>query len=325
MGETENHKSQNNFSYETAKANAVVDVPIAHPEDRVEEIIEKILGKRYASASHIVVLQGGKLVGIITAEDLFSAKPERKAYEIMDKDPPKVTPETDQEVAAWQALEKDEYAIAVVDHYGYFLGLIPPKTLLKILLKEHQEDLSIMAGILSYDKPHIYIQSNVGKRVLLRLPWLVLGLMGGLMAAGVVNVFESELQKQVKLAFFIPTIVYLADAIGTQTEAIVVRSLALKMDMDIAMEVKTASAIGLSLMLFTLVAIFLLWGDSRLALVVSLAIFVASSVAGLIASLLPILLEKLRLDPAHGSGPLATVIQDIVSIVIYFLVCWLLL
>ncbi|RME11330.1 MAG: CBS domain-containing protein, partial [Aquificota bacterium] len=92
--------------YETAKALAVVDVPIAHPENTVEETIERILGKKYVSASHIVVLEGGKLVGIVTAEDLFSAGPEDRIGGIMDSDPPRVSPDTDQEVVAWQAVQK---------------------------------------------------------------------------------------------------------------------------------------------------------------------------------------------------------------------------
>lgn len=312
--------------YETAKALAVVDVPIAHPENSVVETIERILGRRYASASHIVVLEGGKLVGIVTAEDLFSAKPEDKIGSIMDTDPPRVSPDTDQEVVAWQAVQKGEYAMPVVDHYGYFLGLIPPFTLLRVLLKEHEEDISKMAGILGPDNMAVsYGSATLGKRVFYRLPWLLVGLAGGLLAAGVVGMFEKELERHVALAFFIPTVVYLADAIGTQTEALVVRALALKIPIDISEETKTSGAIGLALFLFSLFGISILWKDMKIAFVVSFAILLASTVAGFVASLLPMFLKRLGSDPAHGSGPLATVLQDIISVLVYFLVASLFL
>ncbi|MEJ5338633.1 MAG: magnesium transporter [Aquificaceae bacterium] len=312
--------------YETAKALAVVDVPIAHPENTVEETIERILGKKYVSASHIVVLEGGKLVGIVTAEDLFSAGPEDRIGGIMDSDPPRVSPDTDQEVVAWQAVQKGEYAMPVVDHYGYFLGLIPPFTLLRVLLQEHEEDLSKMAGILGPDNMAVsYGSADLGRRVLYRLPWLLAGLVGGFLAAGVVGMFEKELERHVALAFFIPTVVYLADAVGTQTEALIVRALALRIPVDIGRETKTSSAIGLALFFFSFFAVSIFWKDMKIALVVSLAILLASTAAGFVASLLPMFLKRLGSDPAHGSGPLATVLQDIISVFVYFLVASLLL
>ncbi len=312
--------------YETAKSLAVVDVPVAHPENTVKETIERILGRRYTSASHIVVLEEGKLVGIVTAEDLFSANPENRIGHIMDNNPPRVGPETDQEVVAWQAVQRGEYAMPVVDHYGYFLGLIPPYTLLKVLLQEHEEDLSRMAGILGPDSTAVsYSGAPMKKRVVYRLPWLLVGLAGGFFAAGVVGMFEKELEKHVALAFFIPTVVYLADAVGTQTEALVVRAFALGLPADIRKETKTSTAIGFVLFLFSLITILLFWKNFKIAFVVSLAILLASSVAGFIASLLPLFFKRIGLDPAHGSGPLATVIQDIISVFIYFLVASLFL
>lgn len=314
-------------TYETAKAIATVNVPIAHPEDTVEETIDRILGRKYTSASHIVVLgANNKLVGIITAEDLLSAKPEDRIANIMDSDPPRVGPETDREEAVALALERGEYAVAVVDHYGYFLGLIPPISLLKVMLEEHQEDISIMAGLLEPDdRATFYNKAPLRTRVFYRLPWLTMGLAGGLVAAGVVTFFEKELEKNVAIAFFIPTVVYLADAVGTQTEAIVVRSLAMKESVRIGKETLTASAIGLSLFIFSLIVIAFFWGDLQIAVVVSFAILLASSIAGLVASSLPKVLDSMNIDPAYGSGPLATVIQDVISIFVYFLVCTLML
>lgn len=124
------------------------------------------------------------------------------------------------------------------------------------------------------------------------------------------------------LAFFIPMVVYLADAVGTQTEAIVVRAVSLNIkDKNLYIkETLTTIMIGLVLLIFSFVMIVFVWQDLKIACVVSLAIFFASSVAGFIASILPLVLDRFGIDPAYGSGPIATVIQDTVSVFIYFIV-----
>lgn len=312
-----------NNTFETAKEHAVIDVPIAHPQQTVEEIINSLFGKKYSSASHIAVLENGKLVGVVTVEDLFSNDKSSKVIDIMDTDPPKVSPETDQEVAAWQATQKGEYSLAVVDEYDYFLGFVPPHKLLKILLQEHEEDLSIISGFYQSNEK-IFLSGNnpVFQKVINRLPWLIVGLVGSLLSAGIINFFEEEIKRYIMLAFFIPMVVYLADAVGTQTEAIVVRAVSLNIkDKNLYIkETLTTIMIGLVLLIFSFVMIVFVWQDLKIACVVSLAIFFASSVAGFIASILPLVLDRFGIDPAYGSGPIATVIQDTVSVFIYFIV-----
>lgn len=312
-----------NKTFETAKQHAVIDVPVAHPDDTVEQIINNIFGKRYSSASHIAVLEKGKLVGVLTAEDLFSSNKQVKIKEIMDPDPPKVSPDTDQEVAAWQATQKGEYSLAVVDEYSYFIGFIPPPTLLKILLQEHEEDLAIISGLYQSNEK-VMVSSNlpVYKKAFKRLPWLMVGLVGSLLSAGIMNYFEKEIEKYVILTFFIPTVVYLADAVGTQTEAVIVRAVSLNItDKNLYLkETLTTVVIGMVLLVLSFTSISFIWNDYKIALIVSLAILFASSVAGFIASTLPLILNKTGIDPAYGSGPIATVIQDTISVFIYFLV-----
>jgi magnesium transporter len=118
-----------------------------------------------------------------------------------------------------------------------------------------------------------------------------------------------------------PAIVYLADAIGTQTEAVVVRGLSLShrpLGRLLVGELSTGVLIGLPLGLVALLAAYLAFGDGRLALAVGLAILIAGSVATTCGLLLPWLLSHMGFDPAFGSGPVATVIQDVLSLLIYF-------
>jgi magnesium transporter len=117
--------------------------------------------------------------------------------------------------------------------------------------------------------------------------------------------------------------VYLADAIGTQTEAITVRGLSLshaKIGPLLAGEVRTGLLMGLLLGPIAAGAAWLIAGDARLALAVGLSLLVASALAASIGLALPWLLDRLGRDPAYGSGPLATIIQDLLSIAVYFLV-----
>lgn len=169
----------------------------------------------------------------------------------------------------------------------------------------------------------------VSKSVLHRLPWLVIGLFGGLLAAQVVGYFESTLKSNLILATFIPLIVYISDAVGTQMEAFVIRDMAIQKRMHIVnyilkqfIIISVTGAI-LSLILFPLTAV--LYKDLSLAFVLSLSLFVAiisSLITGLI---IPYIFNKFRFDPANASGPIATIIQDLMSVTIYFYIANLLL
>jgi magnesium transporter len=135
--------------------------------------------------------------------------------------------------------------------------------------------------------------------------------------------FESTLQAQVAVAFFLPGLVYLADAVGTQSEAIAVRGLSLThsgIGHLLAGELRTGMLIGATLGLLSYLPILVAFGDARLAAAVAAAIFFAGSVASAIGLLFPWILARSHRDPAYGSGPVATVIQDILSLLVYFAV-----
>jgi magnesium transporter len=209
----------------------------------------------------------------------------------------------------------------VVDAAGRFLGLIPPRRLLAVLLAEHEEDLSRLGGFVrSTTTIRATSEEPVQRRVRHRLPWLFVGLIGALLAADVVGWFEAQLQRNVMLAFFIPSIVYLADAVGTQTETIVVRGLSVGVAMRrmATRELLAGVAIGLALAALAGPLVWWRWQDGPLALTVALAILAACSSATVAALALPWCFDAAGVDPAFGSGPLATLLQDLLSIVIYF-------
>jgi magnesium transporter len=312
-----------NHSYDTAAVHATADVPMVTAGMRAGDARRQIAGRRYASATHVAVCEGDRLRGIVRIEDLLAADERTPVSEFMDADPPTVSPKTDQEVAAWQAVRKGESALPVVNGFGRFVGLIPPDRLVAVLLEEHEEDLSRFGGILKRAAAaRISSEEPIERRFLHRIPWLLLGLGGALVAADVVASFESVLQQKVMLAFFIPGIVYLADAVGTQTETVIVRGLSVGVPLRrmVARELATGLAIGLVVGLATGPVLWLRWGDAVVALSVAMALFAACATATLTAMALPAIFDTLGRDPAFASGPLATVVQDLLSLFIYFAV-----
>lgn len=162
---------------------------------------------------------------------------------------------------------------------------------------------------------------TVFHRLWLRMPWLLVGLAGALAAAVVVGAFDRQLKEEVLIAFFVPGVVYIADAVGVQTTALVVRGLSVGVSIRrIALrESITGVLVGLLLGAAMLPLVWLLWGNPEVAWAVSIAMVAASSFATLIAMALPALIHRLGKDPAYGAGPLSTVIQDLLSLTIYFL------
>jgi len=306
----------------TAIQHATANVPIASPQEQVSAVLDSLRGHAFDSASVIAALDGDRLVGVVTLERLLAAGPTATVADVMDSDPPTVAPHTDQEHAAWQAVHHAEPGLAVVDDNGRFHGLIPPHKLLAVLLEEHDEDMARLGGFLATSgEARTASTAPVLQRLWHRLPWLLVGLAGALLSAVVVGAFDRQLEQEVLIAFFVPGVVYIADAVGTQTEALVVRGLSVGVSIrrTAAREAITGVLVGLLLAAVTLPVVVLVWGNTEVAWAVSIAFLVASSSATLIAMALPALIHRLGKDPAYGAGPLSTVIQDLLSLVIYFL------
>ncbi len=311
-----------------AVSHATSAVPVAAPAQTAAEVRASLVGGTFDSVAVIAVCDAGRLVGLVTIERLLAADGDTEVRAIMDPDPPVVAPGADQEIAARKAVGHHEPGLAVVDETGRFHGLIPPHRLLAVLLEEHHEDLARLGGYLgSASAARTAMNESVRRRLWHRLPWLLVGLAGALASAVIVGSFEHQLATHVLIAFFLPGVVYLADAIGTQTEALVIRGMSAGVPVRkvAARESVTGVLLGLLLAALSFPVIALFWGDATVALAVGLALLAASSIATVVAMGLPWLIQRLGHDPAFGSGPLATVVQDLLSVVLYFTIATLLL
>jgi magnesium transporter len=308
---------------ETAAHYLVGGVPRARPWQTAAEVVAGLAGRDFECADLVCVLDENEcLAGILSAAELLTLPADRPVGEAMRRDFPRVDAEADQERVASLALHHVLDAVPIVDRGGRLLGVVPASALLHILRREHVEDLHRIAGIgRESHRAREAIEAPPLRRARHRLPWLVIGLFGSMLATFIVARFEQALSEKVAIAFFVPGLVYLADAIGTQTEAVAVRGLSLShagLARLIGGELRTGLLIGLVLGALTFPAVWLAFGDWQLALAVTVALFAAGGVSTSIGLLLPWLLQKLGTDPAYGSGPLATIIQDVLSLLIYF-------
>ena len=209
----------------SAREHATTSVPRARPEQTAGEIRTQLAGRSFDHAGDVAVLERDTLVGLLSLERLLAAAPEVRVADLMDTSPPVVHEGTGQEAVALE-MARDQCSAAVVDADGRFVGLIPPHQMLGVLLTEHDEDLARLGGYLAKTQSaRSAAEETVRRRLWHRLPWLLVGLAGAMAAALIVGGFEEELDKTVLLAFFLPAVVYMADAVGTQTETLLIRGI----------------------------------------------------------------------------------------------------
>jgi magnesium transporter len=314
---------------ETAARHLARRVPTAAPDSSAGEARERLAGTAWDATELVCLVDaGGRLAGIVPLARLLGAPAEALLATLALATTPSVPPDADQERVASVALRHGVSAVPVTDAAGRLLGVVPAQALLEVLRHEHAEDLHRLAGV-AHESMQARDALEAAPLLALgqRLPWLLVGLAGSALTALLMASFEAELNARVTIAFFVPGLVYLADAIGTQTEAIVVRGLSLEhapIRRLLLGELGTGLLLGLVLGALCALGALVWLRDAPLALAVGIALTAAGGVATTIGLALPWALARLGRDPAFGSGPLATVIQDVLSIAIYFAtVTWL--
>jgi len=329
-----NHQQTNQkFLPESAGRIMTINVPLASCNATIANI-EKILlkkTKKFETINYIYLVdKNEKLKGAISIKNVFSLPKSTPAFQAAKKDLVSVLPHTDQEKVALLALKHNLKAIPVIDKENYLLGVVPFDAILKTLQNENIEDILHFAGIGKLKNPAVsIIKAPASLHFRKRLPWLILGLFGGVASAFIVEFFEDAIKTQLILVAFIPAVVYMADAVGAQTQTIFIRSLALDRHINfkkyILREAKVSLSLAVVLGIIISIISLLWWQSILLGAILGISIFATILVAMTVAIFLPWLFSKIKYDPAIASGPFATVVRDILSLLIYFSIAQIML
>ena len=273
-----------------------------------------------------VVDDEGKLKGRLSLKDLLTTS---TTTHIKDVYIPKVDSvsvnEKPEEVAKIMS-KYDLEAIPVVDEIGRLVGRITIDDIVDVIKEEAEKDYQMAAGI-SQD---VEADDNIWVLTRARLPWLFLGLIGGVGAAAIMGGFEELISRHAILFFFTPLIAAMAGNVGVQSSAIIVQGLAnddLKGSVSnrLLKEMLLAMLNGLILAIVLLVFTWLWKGHFPTALAISISLIAVIIVAGIIGTFIPIALHKKGIDPAIATGPFITTSNDIFGILIYFWIARLIL
>jgi magnesium transporter len=296
-------------------------VGTARPTEAIEAVRARLAGTLGGAEVLCLTDARGFFAGMVTYSRLLTSPGYALLKDIAESNPAVAAPDDDQELVASRALAAGVFAVPVLDADGRLLGVVPPHALLRILRREHEEDMNRFVGIVKNgEQARNAIEGALVQRVMHRLPWLLVGLGGSMFATWLMAGFEDTLRAQLAVAFFVPAVVYLADAIGTQTEAVAVRGLSFSTVSLLRLlqgELLTGVAIGLILAAVIFPSVWLFFADVRLAAAVASAVVIAGACASSIGLLLPWWLSRAGADPAYGSGPLATILQDLLSLMTY--------
>ncbi len=260
-----------------------------------------------------------KLVGVVSIRDLIVSEDNTMISEIMNERVRSISVGEDQEEVAKTVLDYNFLALPVVDFQNHLLGIITVDDVMDVVVEEASDDYSKLAGLSDVDNADRSPFGAAKKR----LPWLVILLFLGMVTASLINRFEAALDQKAILAIFIPLIGGMAGNSGTQALAIAVRSIATG-GLDerkwkiIWREAGTGFITGTTCGLVIAPVIYFFYGDLVLGLLVGGSIFATLIFSTLVGSLVPLIMHKMKIDPAVASGPFITTISDIISILIYF-------
>jgi magnesium transporter len=302
-------------------------VPVVSKDTSVSEV-ESLLRSSaltFETVNYIYIVNSHhELIGVVSVQELFRMKGYEKLSAYTDRTLVTVRPHTDQEHVAHLALKHSIKAVPVISKEHQFLGVVSSDKILEVLNHEHTEDVLRFAGVRHKHQgrmSEVLLANSPMVHVKMRLPWLVLGLFGGVGAAAVIGMFEEILATELILAAFIPAIVYMADAVGSQTQMLFVRALSvdhtLKIGAYLLRESIVNALLGLALAVLIFIASLFFAGSMTISSILAISIFLTVLCTVLVAILLPWFFHVRGHDPAIASGPLATVVRDILSLVIY--------
>ena len=274
-----------------------------------------------------VVDKEEKLIGRLSLKDLIIAKSEQKISDLVKVNVDSVNVHDDAEDVAKVMAKYDLEAIPVVDNNQTLLGRITIDDIVDVLKEEAEKDYQLAAGLTG----DVDSDDSILELTKARLPWLFLGLIGGIGAFVIMYYFEGNLPEEAIILFlFTPLIAAMAGNVGVQSSAIIVQGLANddvkgSINNRLIKEMLLAALNGIILSLFLFLFVYAWEFDFKLALAISVSLIAVIIIAGLIGTFIPLFLDRRGIDPAIATGPFITTSNDIFGIVIYLMIAKLIL
>src|SRR6056297_592562 len=269
-----------------------------------------------------VVDDDDKLKGTLSLKKLLLTPSTAKVRDIMNQDVISVKTETPSEEVANIMDKYDLVALPVIDPLNRLVGRITIDDVVDVIREEAGRDYQLVSGITE----HVEASDNAFQLTRARIPWLFIGLLGGILGAVVIGVYEEDLGIYPEMAFFIPLIAAMGGNVGVQSSSIIVQSLAYRslgvegIGKKLLKELAVASINGLILSGIMLGYNFIAHDSFALTLTVSSALFAVIIFASSFGTFVPLLLDKLKIDPALATGPFITTVNDIMGLFIYLMI-----
>jgi len=268
-----------------------------------------------------VVNDENVLLGVLSLKSLLLASASTKMKELYEPEIRSVRTDTSSEEVA-QIMEKyDLVVLPVTDSIGRLMGRITIDDVVDVIRDEAERDYQLASGIIA----DVETTDSAARLSRARLPWLIIGLLGGIVVAAVIGRFEEDIQINPEMAFFIPLIAAMAGNVGIQSSAIIVQGIAsnsLGLESTfrkLIKELLVALLNGLILSGILFLYNFFISDSLALTFTVSVSLFMVIVFAALFGTLIPLALDRMKFDPALATGPFITTMNDIIGLFIYFL------
>jgi len=266
-----------------------------------------------------VVDDNNKLIGTLSLKKLLLASTSLIIKDICNTEVISAKTSDDNEEVAQMMKKYNLVALPVVDDIGRLTGRITIDDVVDVITEEAEKDYQMISGLTE----DVESGDTVFKLTKARLPWLLIGLVGGIFGAGIIGHFEGDIMKYAGLALFLPLIAAMGGNAGVQSSSIVVQSLAannagldtIGMKLFKELSVAIINALILSLLIFSYT--FFFHESIHLTLSVSVALFSVIIFASIFGTFVPLILDKLKIDPALATGPFITTVNDIMGLLIY--------
>lgn len=311
-----------------------------HEDMTIEEVLESIRkdGEDSETLDVLYVVDDeGKLVDDINIREILLSSPKKKVSRLMDRKFAFLNATDDQEVAVENFKKYECYALPVIDYDGFLIGIVTIDDILYVAEEETTEDIHKIGGVEALDDS--YMNTSLFELVKKRASWLVILFVGEMLTASAMAFYEKEIAKAVVLALFVPLIISSGGNSGSQAASLIIRGLALKefgfRDWWKIMKREIISGFFLGLILgvigFIRISVWQFFGHIYGVYWLNVATVVMFSLIGVVmwgtlsGSMLPLLLKRLKLDPATSSAPFVATLVDVTGLVIYFTIAHILL